>query len=163
MKKPSFTGESLLALWDKSQGLPLGTKVFSKALGWMIPYTGSISAQVEKLEAGSVVVRLKDRRSVRNHLSSIHAIALANIGEFSTGLALTSRMPKGSRAILASLKIDYLKKARGTLRAEAQAPAIEDASVKSEHLIVGEIYDEARVLVARVEAKWVVGPGKEPA
>jgi hypothetical protein len=62
---------------------------------------------------------------------------------------------------LGSLKIEYLKKARGRLKAEARCGEIVPG-LKADHLLVGEIFDLERNLVARVEAKWVVGPEKKP-
>jgi acyl-coenzyme A thioesterase PaaI-like protein len=158
--KLSLTGESLLGLWERSAKLPFGDNLFSRFLGWAIPYTSSVSPRIEVLERGHAVVRLEDTRAVRNHLASVHAIALANIGEFSTGLALTSQMPDGMRAILGSLKIDYLKKARGRLKAEARCGEIVPGQ-KADHILIGEISDGQSNLVARVEAKWVVGPEKK--
>lgn len=161
MKSPNIqlNGEALLGFWERAARIPFGDAVFSRFIGFMIPYTGSISPRVEVLERGHSVVRLEDKRAVRNHLASVHAIALANIGEFSTGLALISQMPEGMRAILGSLKIDYLKKARGRLKAEARCGDVA-AGVKADHLVIGEIFDAEKNLVARVEAKWVVGPEK---
>jgi len=157
--KLQLNGEALLGFWERSARIPFGDAIFSRMIGVMIPYTGSISPRVEVLERGHSIVRLEDRRAVRNHLASVHAIALANIGEFSTGLALISQMPDGMRAILGSLKIDYLKKARGRLKAEARCGDVRPGE-KAEHLVVGEIFDAEKNLVARVEAKWVVGPEK---
>ena len=42
----------------------------------MVPYTGRLGARVLTFEPGHVVVELKERRAVRNHLSSVHAMAL---------------------------------------------------------------------------------------
>ena len=163
MKTPKLqlNGESILGLWARSANLPFGEAIFSRFIGWAIPYTASISPRVEHLERGHAIVRLEDTRAVRNHLSSIHAIALANLGEFSTGLALTTQMPDGMRAILGSIRIDYLKKARGRLRAEARCGEIAHGQ-KAEHVITGEIFDSQKLCVARVEATWVVGPEKTP-
>ncbi|MEO5668741.1 MAG: DUF4442 domain-containing protein [Bdellovibrionota bacterium] len=161
MKGPKiqFNGEALLGLWERSAKVPFGDAIFSRMIGWAIPYTASVSPRVEVLERGHAIVRLEDTRSVRNHLSSVHAIALANIGEFCTGLSLMSQMPDGMRAILASIKIDYLKKARGRLKAEARCPEIKFGE-KSEHVLVGEILDREKICVARVHATWLVGPEK---
>ena len=86
----------------------------------MIPYTGSIKARIVRLQPGHAQVRLPDKRRVRNHLNSVHAIALANVAELSTGLAVLSGMPAGINGILIGLEVHYLKKARGELIAECR-------------------------------------------
>ena len=115
--------------------------------------------RVVSLEPGHAVVNLHDRRRVRNHLKSIHAIALANLAEFTTGIATLSGMPPGSRAILTGLQVDYHKKARGTLKAECrtQPPAaVEEQSLQVE----AKIYDADGDCVATGLATWLIGPKK---
>src|SRR5258708_4860641 len=116
-KKPSAASAlknptRVRSAWQTFRKLPFGKVLFSKLMAWIIPYTGSISPLIQTLEPGYAEVQLKDRRKVRNHLSSVHAIALANIGEFCCGLALFSRSPANAQAILVELNISYLKKAR---------------------------------------------------
>jgi len=105
----------LLKQWNQFSVLPFGDKIFSKVVGLKIPYTGSISAHVKQLRPAYAEVILPDSRKVRNHLQCIHAIALMNLGEFSTGLALHASLPENFRAILTHLEIDYFKKARGDI------------------------------------------------
>ena len=99
---------------------------------------------------------LRDRKRVRNHLHSVHAVALANLLELATGLALNTALPAGHRAILIALRIEYLKKARGTLvaesRCEPMAPGEHDAD------ILGEARDRDGNVVARATARWRVAP-----
>jgi len=158
------TPESLLSLWNKMGSTSAGKKVFSKIVGWTIPYTGSISPLVDVLSVGHAEVILKDTRSVRNHLNSVHAIALANVGEFSTGLCVISSMPAEARAILKSIHVEYLKKARGTLRAIAEFPENifpEGVEIVQKSVEVsGAIFDEAGECVSKVKAVWVVGPSR---
>ena len=126
-------------------------------LGLMIPYTGSIHPLVLELRPGYAKVQMRDRRAVRNHLHSIHAIALMNLGEVTTGLAMTLAMPDGARGIVTGLSMEYLKKARGPLTAECTAPAF-DARGRARH-----DFPAARVVAsgeggARATAHWLVGP-----
>jgi acyl-coenzyme A thioesterase PaaI-like protein len=126
-------------------------------LGFMIPYSGSINPRVLELLPGYAKVQMRDRRAVRNHLHSVHAIALMNLGELTTGLAMSLAMPDGARGIVTGLSMEYLKKARGLLTAECTAPAF-DASVSAQYDFHADIVDEKGDIVARATAHWLVGP-----
>ena len=109
------------------------------------------------LEPGHARVHLADRRRVRNHLRSIHAIALANLGEMTTGLALVGAMPASVRGILTGIETEYKKKARGLLEAECHCdvPAVSETI---EQVVEAEIRDESRDVVAVVRARWRLSP-----
>src|SRR5690606_14314022 len=83
----------LLTLWDRLGGSAPGRWLFSKLVGLAVPSSGSIGARVESLSPGRVVLSLRDRRRVRQHLGSVHAIALANLAELSSGMAMLSSLP----------------------------------------------------------------------
>lgn len=148
---------ALRKTWDKLSRVPGGKKVFSKAVGKMAPYTGTIDPMVDELRRGYARVRMKDRKTVRNHLQSIHAVALMNLAEACSGLAFSYSLPPRSRGILTGLSIDYLKKARGTLTAECHS-VIPETNERAEYEIVVVTRDEGGDVVTRATAQWLVGP-----
>jgi hypothetical protein len=90
-------------------------------------------------------------------LNSIHAIALANLGELSSGLALLTGLPQSIRGILVAISVEYLKKARGTLIADCQA-RIPTVTAAADQDVVAEIRDASGDVVARVTARWRIAP-----
>lgn len=151
-------GARLRALWGRLSALPGGIWLFNRILGRMVPYTGMLGARVVHFEPGYVQVRLVERRAVRNHLGSVHAIALANLGELTTGLAMLGALPAGVRGILTGLEVTYTKKARGVLTAGARcSPPSVTAPVEA--VVEADIRDAAGDSVARVAARWRLAPG----
>lgn len=153
----SLAPNKIASLWDRLSGRPGGRWLFSRLVGRMAPYTGTIRPHVLELGPGRSVVEMRDRRSIRNHLDSVHAIALMNLAEVSSGLSLMYALPSDARSILTGLSIEYLKKARGTLTAECDfdPPATTE---RSEHEFESVIRDSSGEVVARARARWLIGP-----
>lgn len=151
-------GDRILRWWRRLGPLPAGGRLFGRVVGWIAPYSGGIRPIVRELEPGRCVIEMADRRRVRNHLDSIHAVALLNLGELASGLATLAGLPPRVRGIVVSLAADYLKKARGRVRAECRTDVgpVEEAR---EHVARAEVRDTAGDLVATVEATWRLDPG----
>jgi acyl-coenzyme A thioesterase PaaI-like protein len=105
--------------WNRAKGTALGRWLFSRGVGRFAPYTGTIGARVLELESGLSVVSMRDRKAVRNHLNSIHAVALTNLIELSGSLSIIGAMHPGTRMIPVRLESEFLKKARGEVTAKA--------------------------------------------
>jgi acyl-coenzyme A thioesterase PaaI-like protein len=143
-------GPMLLRTWNRLAPLPGGRWLFSRVLGFLVPYTASMHAQVTFLRPGHARVELHDHRAVRNHLRSIHAIALVNLAEVTSGLAMLVGLPPQVRGIVTGLSIEYRKKARGTLVAEA--------TVHIDHVVTADIRDQQGDVVAEATIRWRLSP-----
>jgi len=149
-------GRQVLALWRRLSPLPFGRGLFMLAFGARVPYSGALGARVRTLEPGHVVMTLRERRGVRNHLRSVHAIALANLGEMASGLAMTTALAPGVRGIVTGLGIEYGKKARGLLTAESRVN-VPEVRGDLELDVHAEIRDAAGDVVATVKVRWRLG------
>ena len=147
----------LQRLWLLLHKLPGGRWLFSRLLGWLIPYSGSIGANIIILKPGHAQLQLRDRRRVRNHLNSIHAIALTNLGEITSGLAMLGMLSTETRGIPTKISIEFYKKARGCLTAESfcTPPTVtEDTDFE----VFAAIRDSEGDVVARTTVNWRLSP-----
>jgi len=146
----------ILKWWGKLNRIPGGRYLFSWAFWAFIPNTGSIRPEIVDLRRGFARIRMRDRRFHRNHLRSLHAIALANLAECASGLSLVPSLPEGAQAILTGLEIQYLKKARGTVEATADCnPPIE--ITQQDFIVRSEVRNKKGELLVEAKATWRLG------
>ncbi|AXI02954.1 DUF4442 domain-containing protein [Aquirhabdus parva] len=114
-----------LQLFEKFKNIPGGRKLFSIGLCQKAPYFSSIHPLIEDLKPNYVRVSIKKRRSVENHLKTVHAIAMCNMAELAGGLMTDVSIPKGARWIPAGMTVAYVKKATTDLVAVANGDAVD--------------------------------------
>ncbi len=137
--------------------IPGGSWLFSRLISIGVPYSGSVRPQVRELRPGYARVTVTDRRRVRNHLGSGHAIALCNLGELTSGLAMLTGLPSHMRAIVTRIEIDYSKKARGRITAECECGQLPHEA-EQEIQVTAFLRDGSGDEVSRLTAHWRVGP-----
>ncbi len=94
--------------------------VTSLALGRVVPLVGTAGLRFEVISPDQVVVTLRNRRKVQNHIKGIHAAGMALLAETATGFCVGMNLPDDKLPLIKTLKVDYLKRAQGDLRAVAQ-------------------------------------------
>lgn len=151
------TRNVLREAWDKLAPLPGGKALFSTFVGRMAPYTGSIGARIEALEVGRARVVMQDRGPLRNHLRSVHAIALANLAELAGNIALVYSLPPDARFIVSGMQLDYLKKARGPITGIGTCPPVA-SSARQAYEVHVSLQNAAGEEVTRAVLNTLVGP-----
>jgi acyl-coenzyme A thioesterase PaaI-like protein len=143
--------------WNRLHQLPGGKLVFSAIIGRMAPYTGTVGARIEELAPGYSRWTLRDRRKIRNHLHSIHAVALVNFAEVTTGTAMMMALPNDVRGIVRALAIEYVKKARGTLVAECRC-TVPRVTQNTSFDVHADVRDATGDVVAHATVTWLLSP-----
>jgi len=151
-------GPALLDAWRRLRRWPGGAWLFSRAVGLIAPYSGTTGVRVRALEPGRCTVTLRDRRRVRNHLDSIHAVALVNAGELASGLAMLTALPEEVRSIVVGLECGYDKKARGRITVEGEADPPPSVAGATESVARAIMRDDEGDVVAQLAVRWRLAP-----
>ncbi|HEY0661074.1 MAG TPA: hotdog fold domain-containing protein [Lysobacter sp.] len=148
---------SVLSLYRRITRWPAGHWLFSRAVCWKAPYFATIAPRFVGLEPGRCEVRIRDRRRVHNHLGTVHAIALCNLAELAAGVMTDATIPAGMRWIPKGMRVEYLKKAVGTMHGVATPDiAVVEADSGYELPVSVRVTDDAgeAVFYARI-TMWV--------
>ena len=109
----------ILRSYEKTLKLPFGRQIFSAYAARKAPYFQTIRPLVKTLEPGHCEIVLKKRRSVQNHIGTVHVIAVANALEMAMGFLAEATIPKHLRWIPKGMELSYPAKANTDLICEA--------------------------------------------
>ncbi|WP_207301161.1 DUF4442 domain-containing protein [Aquabacterium lacunae] len=107
---------------SKLDGLPAGLRQWltSKMLGRVVPMVGTAGLRFEEVSSQRVVVHIRNRKPVQNHIQGVHAAAMALLAETATGFCVGMNLPDDKLPLIKTLKVNYLKRAQGDMKAVAQ-------------------------------------------
>lgn len=145
--------------WGPLSRVPVvGSRLFSLGVSVTAPYFLSIQPHVVALEPGRSEVRMANRWPVRNHLGTVHAIAMCNLAEVAMGVLAEATVPHTHRWIPVGMTVRYLAKGETDLRAiaEAQLPALGGEQV--EVTVPVRVLDDHDVEVCHADITIRVGP-----
>jgi acyl-coenzyme A thioesterase PaaI-like protein len=118
---------NLFDAYNFFSGFPLGVQLFSTLVGVFAPYSASVTPMVRGMEKTDTDIRVEasfeDRPWLRNPFQSVHAVALTNIGECASGVAIVAALQdrrfRNIKGIPTKIETEYFRKGRGRMTATA--------------------------------------------
>jgi acyl-coenzyme A thioesterase PaaI-like protein len=150
-----------LAMWNRLESKPLGKMIFSRAICWKAPYFASIHPRFEEFRPNFARVSMKKRRSVTNHIGTVHAIAMCNLAEIAAGTMTEISIPPSMRWLPKGMEVAYLKKAATDVEATATMGEVADGPARDVPVTV-DVRDCAGEVVCRAVITMWVSPRKKP-
>jgi len=150
----------------KFQGLPgkLSPWLTSFILGNVVPLVGTASLRFEEISSERVVVSIRNRRKVQNHIKGVHAAAMALLAETATGFCVGMNVPDDKLPLIKTLKVDYLKRSVGDMKAVAELRPDQIQQIltqdKGEVTVPVRITDESGQEPIQCEMVWAWVPKK---
>ena len=147
---------AVLKLYRKLARLPGGKWFFSRAVCFKAPYFASIRPTFDELRPGYCEAHMKNRRRVRNHIDTVHAIAMVNLCELVAGTLSEVTVPTGMRWIPKGMTVEYLRKATTDLRAVCQIrPDVKWEGAFDLPIVVNVLDERNQATVRAVISMWI--------
>jgi acyl-coenzyme A thioesterase PaaI-like protein len=165
MSQPHNT---LYRLALKTAWLPtaLRSALLSRLFGRFVPFIGTAGLRFEQVGQQQLVVSIRNRRKVQNHIHGVHAAAMALLAETATGFVLAMNVPDDRLMLLKSMKVDYLQRSQGAMRAQASLSLEQIAEMHAQEkgtlLVPVTISDESGAAPIVCEMLWAWLPKKPP-
>lgn len=112
---------TLLDLYTKANAVPvLGGRLFDLAFSQKAPYFFTIRPHFTVIEPNHAEVLIRKRRGVKNHIGTVHAIALCNGLEAAMGALAEASIPRDKRWIPKGMEVSYTAKATSDITCIAE-------------------------------------------
>ncbi len=139
---------AVLKTWLKLKKLPFGNWLFTKAVCVKAPYFASMKPYILDVRDGYCSAVVKNRRSVHNHIGTIHAIAQCNLAELCAGVMVDATVPyKTHRWIPKGMTVNYLAKVDTDVTAIAQIESPRQWIDKEDLVVPVKLYNTRNELV----------------
>lgn len=105
----------------QNAGLPALVQQFAMTgmFNYKVKFAGTAGIWIQGLTPSESVVYLANRRRVQNHIGGIHACGMALLAESATGVVFGMNLPDTHIPLIKSMKIDFKRRAQGSLTAVA--------------------------------------------
>ena len=133
-----------------------GDKIYSFMIKYNSPYSASICPHVTVFNKKECRIVIKEHNTIKNCFNSVHALALGNLGELTSGLLMLEYITNYNKkhpdkflhGIVSKIECEYYKKARGVLTAVCKMEN------RTENTLVTEIFNKDNAIVCKVSCHW---------
>ncbi|MGO2292915.1 MAG: hotdog fold domain-containing protein [Pseudoalteromonas sp.] len=154
---------AVLKTWLKMRKWPCGNWLFSKAVCFKAPYFASIKPYILDVSDGYCSAMVKKRRSIFNHIGTIHAIAQCNLAELCAGVLVDSTVPfKTHRWIPKGMTVQYLAKVDTDVTAVAEIDMPRQWQDKEDLIVPVKLYNTRDELVFTADITMYITEKKKP-
>lgn len=101
----------VLRLWEKFDGMPMGSRAFSLLFGLKAPFFGTVRPHFTVLRPHRAELTIRKRWRVQNHIGTVHVIAICNGLEAAMGALAEATVPADKRWIPQGMQVSYPAKA----------------------------------------------------
>jgi acyl-coenzyme A thioesterase PaaI-like protein len=145
---------------NKIKQLPssLHSWLITKLFCSQVKFANTAGVKILQADPEQVVMTLKNRKKVQNHIGGVHAVAAALLAESCSGLMLGLHVPDSRLPLLKSMTIHYVRRMQGNLKAVASLSAEQIAQVqqteKGDLVVPVTITDESGEQPVICEMNW---------
>jgi len=136
----------------------LRVSTLSFILGKVVPFVGTSSLRYEEVTPTRVVVSIRNRRPVQNHIRGVHAAAMALLAETATGFVVGVNLSDDKLPLIKSLHVDFKRRTVGDMRAVASLSEEQVAMIRSnpkgELLVPVTVTDESGEEPIQCQMLW---------
>jgi acyl-coenzyme A thioesterase PaaI-like protein len=146
---------SVLGLYRTLSRLPRGRTVFSVAFARKAPYFRSVRPRFTDVRPHYAELVVADRKAVRNHIGTVHVIAVCNGLEAAMGALAESTVPPGKRWLPKGMEVEYAAKASSDITCVAQTTRADWDGAPDVPVRVTATRDDGTEVVRGVIHLWV--------
>jgi len=130
------------------------TKLFCS----QVHFANTSKVKILSINKNKVVMTIKNRKKVQNHIGGVHALAAGLLAESASGIVFGLNIPDSCLPLIKTIKLDYKKRMQGDLLAVATLPdndiAKMNSSDKGNLLVSVTITDETSQEPILCEMDW---------
>lgn len=109
--QPAEVNNSFSKILKAIQLLPKSAQslVLTKTFRKIVPYVGTTGIVYEAVTPNKLVVSLDNKKSVQNHIGTVHAVAVTLLAETATGFILGINLPSDRILLVKSYEVNFYR------------------------------------------------------